>query len=243
MLNQSISSVVVDNEDHSREMVQLMLGECFPSISLSGEANSVSSAVSLLENNAPDLVFLDVEMNDGTGFDVLKQLGTIDSTVVFVTSFDKYAIDAIKTSAFDYLLKPINREDFKTAVNRALKHIEGQRLTKPQAAKATLGRIALPSLTGFNLVEIKKIARCEADGNYTTVYFESGVFEKVSKTLGQIEEQLDDHFFRVHHKHLVNLSHVKAYQKGKAGGTLKMLDGSEVEVSIRRKAELLKLFS
>lgn len=243
MLNQAISCVIVDNESHSREMVQLLLKECFPSISTSGEADGVSSAISLLKNSPPDLVFLDVEMNDGTGFDVLKQWKPNDSAVVFITSFDKYAINAIKASAFDYLLKPINREEFKTAVNRAINHLESRQKRLSEAKGHKLGRIALPSLTGFNLVETKKISRCEADGNYTTVYFENGVFEKVSKTLGQIEEQLDSDFFRTHHKHLVNLSHVLAYQKGKAGGTLKMLDGSEVDVSIRRKTELLRLFS
>lgn len=249
MQNHLYSATIVDNESHAREIIGFLLDELFPDIEVLNQAHSVASGVIALTTQTTDLVFLDVEMGDGTGFDVLEQLRAQPPIVIFVTSFDKYAIKALRAAAFDYILKPINRKDFALAVNRALQSLELQKDDLPSTQKAdfqlhSLEKIALPNLNGLRFVETQKISRCEANGNYTQVHFTDGTHEMISRTLRQFQTDLIKHgFFRVHHKHLVNVQHISAYQKGKAGGAVVMQDGAEVEVSLRKKSDLIQLFS
>jgi len=242
------SATIIDNESDSREMVFLLLQELFPTVKVLGEASGVTEGVELLMSSEPDIVFLDVEMADGTGFDVLERLPALPGIVIFITAYDKYAIRALRSSAFDYILKPFNRNDFSRAVQRAMQKLQADQnavLINSEAISRPLGqKIALPQLTGLRFVDPDKIFRCEANGNYTIVHFSNGQKETISRSLGQFETDLaSSGFVRVHHKHLVNLNHVSAYQKGKAGGYLKMDDNSEIEVSVRRRAELLSHFS
>lgn len=242
------SATIIDNESDSREMVLLLLQELFPTIKVLGEASGVKEGVQLLLSSEPDIVFLDVEMSDGTGFDVLDRLPALPGIVIFITAYDKYAIQALRTSAFDYILKPFNRKDFSKALHRAMQKLQADQkaiLVNPEAISRPMGqKIALPQLSGLRFVDPAKIFRCEASGNYTVVHFSNGEKETISRSLGQFEADLTANgFVRVHHKHLVNLNYVSAYLKGKAGGYLRMEDNSEIEVSVRRRAELLHMFS
>lgn len=251
MQKPELSATIIDDEEDAREILSLLLNELFPFIRVDHQAHGVSSGMEVLTRHQTDLLFLDVEMCDGSGFDLLDRLSVNLDMVIFVTAFDKYAIKALRASAFDYILKPVNREELQSAVNRALgalaqRSAASLQLLKGLPAFTPLGlhKIALPDLTGMRFVETGSILRCEADGNYAVVHFTHGKKEVVSRSLGQLEEELVAHgFFRIHHKHLVNLRYVTAYQKGKAGGSIRLNDNSEVEVSIRRKAELLRMFS
>lgn len=237
-----ITSVIVDNETHSREVISLLLHELFPSIEVINQAHGVVSAVKTLSMQPCDIVFLDVEMDDGTGFEVLEKLYCRPKVVIFITAYGTYAIDAIRASAFDYILKPINREDFVVAVTRALHSLGEAGEAEPQAA--VQGRIALPNPTGLQFVLTNRILYCEASGNYSIFYFTDKTHEVVSRTLGQFEADLvSQGFLRVHHRYLVNSLQVSAYQKGKAGGYLIMQDGTKIEVSTRRKHQVLHMFS
>lgn len=239
-----ITSVIVDNETHSREVISLLLHELFPSIEVINQAHGVASAVKTLSMQPCDIVFLDVEMDDGTGFEVLEKLYCRPKVVIFITAYGTYAIDAIRASAFDYILKPINREDFVVAVTRALHSLEAGALSGAEAQAAVQGRVALPNPTGLQFVLTNHILHCEASGNYSIFYFTDKTHEVVSRSLGLFEADLvPQGFLRVHHRYLVNLLHVSAYKKGKAGGHLIMQDGTKIEVSTRRKHQVLHMFS
>lgn len=243
------NAIIVDNEPNSRAMLKLLVEELFPSVTLLAESYGVEHACEILPELQPDLLFLDVEMDDGSGFDVLKQLDTPPKITIFVTSYNKYAIKALRASAFDFILKPINREDFVIAVSRALQKLETLTANERTRNASNLSpgipyKIAIPDIHGIKFVDTEIISRCEAGGNYTIVHFLNGMKETVSKPLGQFETDLVHRgFFRVHHKNLINLKHITSYQKGKAGGTVVMQDGSKVEVSVRKKTELLQQFA
>lgn len=251
MQKPELSATIIDDEQDARNILSLLLRDLFPFIRVEHEANGVRTGVQTLSQHTTDLVFLDVEMGDGSGFDLLDRLPTSPGMVVFVTAYDKYAIQALRAAAFDYILKPLNREDLQRVVNRALCAM----LQRPDSAHNTpqdqpnmlpsgFKKVALPNLSGVEFVDADSISRCQADGNYTVVHFTNGNKEVISRSLGQLEQDLAAHgFFRIHHKHLINLRYVSAYQKGKAGGSVRMQDSSQVEVSTRRKAELMRLFS
>lgn len=242
MRKSHITSIIIDNESHSREVISLLISELFPSIEVINQADGVASAVKTLSMQPCDIAFLDVEMDDGTGFEVLEKLYHRPKVVIFITAYGTYAIDAIRASAFDYILKPINREEFVVAVNRAIQNLS--EANEPGPKVLVQGRVALPNPTGLQFVLTNQILYCEASGNYSIFYFTNKTHEVVSRTLGQFEADLvSQGFLRVHHRYLVNLLHVSAYQKGKAGGYLVMQDGSKIEVSTRRKHQVLHMFS
>lgn len=242
MRKSHITSIIIDNESHSREVISLLLSELFPSIEVINQADGVASAVKTLSMQPCDIAFLDVEMDDGTGFEVLEKLYHRPKVVIFITAYGTYAIDAIRASAFDYILKPINREEFVVAVNRAIQSLS--EANEPVPKVVVQGRVALPNPTGLQFVMTNQILYCEASSNYSIFYFTNKTHEVVSRTLGLFEADLvSQGFLRVHHRYLVNLLHVSAYQKGKAGGYLVMQDGSKIEVSTRRKHQVLHMFS
>lgn len=233
-------AIIVDDEEDAREMIALLLHNYFPGIGVAEKIGSVTAAVRAIPQHDPDIIFLDIEMGDGTGFDLLQCLPGFRGLVIFITAYDNYAIKAIKASAMDYLLKPLNREEFREAVSKAVAKLDHR---QNQGAPAATGvrKIGIPNLTGYNFVEVDTIVRCEADGNYTAFYFTKAPKVLVSKSLSYFEDDLTRFgFMRVHHKHLVNLNHVVNYAKGKTGGYITMTDGTQLEVSARKKPLLLK---
>jgi two-component system LytT family response regulator len=243
--NMRIKSIIVDDEKHGRENLAGVLQHHCQDVHVVGEANSVENAISLIELHSPQLVFLDIEMPKENGFQLLEHFRDSNFEVVFVTAYDNYAIKAIRFSAADYILKPINYKDLIAAVAKVSERIrlkeENNRIKQlyRNIHQPTNPRIGLPTTDRIEYVEVDKIIRCQGEGNYTHFYFEGDRHLLVAKTLVEFEELLQDYsFMRVHKTHLINLSHVVAYVKTD-GGMLQFSNGDLVAVSRRRK-ELVK---
>lgn len=243
--------VIIDDEADGRNILALLLEQHFPALQFSGFAENVAEGVKFIRKVKPDIIFLDVEMPDGTGFDLLSACSGIQSHVILVTAYNHYAIKAIKASVLDYLLKPVNRPEFIAAVNKALER--NASIDSPTGITALLEsinkhlkvrKIRIPTLHGFSLVNADDIVRCEASGNYTIINFVDRSSITASQSLGEYEAELKSYgFVRIHHKHLININQVLEYNKGKSGGGFVTLVGREVlEVSARKKADFLHAF-
>lgn len=242
-------AIIVDDEQHCIDrLANLLKNYCGDSIELCGSFHSVEEGLKAVNSIKPNLVFLDVEIKDRTGFDFLKHLPEINFEVIFTTAYDKYAVQAFKFSAIDYLLKPIDAEDLQAAVKKLNEKISQKDLAQKfdtlfynlKNIQNPSKRICVPVLTGFVFIQTDDIIRCKSNVNYTTLFLKDKQKLLVAKTLKEFEELLKEYnFYRIHNSHLINLACIKTYHKGK-GGTVTMLDGTEVEVSTRRKDEFLK---
>ena len=210
-----------------------------------GIATSLEQADQLCRQLNPDLVFCDVMVPPSTSFDWLMTLDPISFELIFTTSFEKFAVQAFRLSAIDYLVKPIDPEEFQIALSKYRKKNLAdmdsiQQMLKNLSAPKTKTKLALPTFTGYTFVEIAEIIRCESDNTYTTFHLNNGQHILISRTLKEVEGMLEDFdFCRIHNSHLINLAMVKEYLKGE-GGQVKMVDGAVVDVSRRRKEEFLK---
>ncbi|KFF24285.1 LytR/AlgR family response regulator transcription factor [Chryseobacterium vrystaatense] len=233
-----IQACIIDDEQDGRDYIALLLDNEFTDIHTAFQASSVEEAYIYLSKNTPDIIFLDVQLKDGTAFDLLSKFREIDSRIIFITAYENFAIQAIKSSAADYLLKPIRKMDFIVAVNKVLESIKKSKSSS--SISSNENKISLPTLQGFKLTNISDIIRCEADSSYTTFFLTDKTKIIVSKTLHEFEEHLTKYnFFRIHHKHLINLFHLKEYIKGK-GGQVIMADQSVLDVSVRKKNDFLQ---
>jgi two-component system LytT family response regulator len=242
-----IKSIIVDDEKHGRENLAGILRQYCPDVDLLGEADSVDAAVLLIQKHNPDLVFLDIEMPKANGFQLLERFKDFRFEVIFVTAYDNYAIKAIRFSAADYILKPINLNDLQVAVNKVAKRIqqkqENQRMKQLvyNISQPQNPRIGLPTGDRIEFIEVQKIIRCQGEGNYSHIYFEGNKHLLVAKTLVEFEDLLQEYsFFRVHKTHLVNLKQVIAYEKTD-GGILQLSNGDKVPISRRRKEDVQKM--
>lgn len=242
-----IKSIIVDDEKHGRENLAGILKQHCPEVDVLGDANSVESAISIIREHHPDLVFLDIEMPKANGFQLLEYFKDFNFEVIFVTAYGNYAIKAIRFSATDYILKPINYNELKTAVAKVAERIrhkqENLRMKQLVYNLSQPGnpRIGLPTGDRIEFVEVNKIIRCQGEGNYSHIYFEENKHLLVAKTLVEFEDLLHEYsFVRVHKTHLVNLKHVIAYLKPD-GGILQLSNGDKVAVSRRRKEEVQKM--
>jgi len=241
-----IKSILVDDEKHGRENLAGILAKYCPDVLVLGEANSVESAITFIQNETPDLIFLDIEMPKANGFQLLEHLPEITFEVIFVTAYDNYAIKAIRFSAADYILKPINYKEVKAAVEKVMQRLkqkvenERMKVLQQNMYQPENPRIGLPTGDRIEFVEVKNIIHCKGEGNYTHIYMEGQKRLLVAKTLVEFEELLTEYsFVRTHKSHLVNLKHVSAYLKTD-GGMLQLSSGEKVAISRRRKDEVLK---
>jgi len=240
-----IRAIIIDDEQESRNTLQNMLDSFCENVLVEGKADCVEKGLELIQRVKPELVFLDIHMPDGTGFDLLQKFEEVDFRVIFVTAFDQYALKAIKFSAIDYLLKPIEPQQLIDAVEKVKEEKSDYGLISKQIStlfrnKNGFERITLPTFEGLRFIVLKDIIRCEADNNYTNFYLSSGEKVLVTRTLKEYDETLSGlDFIRVHQSHLVNSKYIERYIKGE-GGSVIMTDGSHVEVSRRRKEEFLK---
>lgn len=244
-----MKTLLVDDEEKSIRALRSLLQRYCPEVEIIGEAGSATRAIELIGQLKPDLVFLDILMPDGTGFDVLDRCAGRSFEVIFVTAFEEHSLRAFRFAALHYLLKPLNYQELQEAVARYPQKenrlTEKERSQRIEVAKSAMGKaapesIVLPTLEGFSVIRIPEIVRCEADSNYTKVFFANGKSFLASRNLSHFEELLAGlSFVRVHHKHLVNLLHIKRYIKGR-GGFVEMNDGLQVEVSARKKDEFLE---
>ncbi len=229
-------TVIVEDDAFAREMLSDLLAEHSDKFIVTAFFDSVKSAVKSIPGLAPDLVFLDMELTDGKGFDVLEKLVKINFEVIVTTMHDSYMMQAIKHSALDYLLKPVSKAQLKEAIKRFEIKSEG---SKPNYKPVHINKIILPMNEGLTLLNISEIVRLESDGSYTTFHTIDGKKYLTSRTLSTYEEQLiPQSFFRVHHSHLINMNHISKYVKGE-GGHVVMADNSTVDVSRRRKEDFL----
>jgi len=244
-----IKAILVDDEEHCRESLSILLEEYCPQVQLLAACSSAKEALQAIETLKPSLVFLDIEMPEMNGFEMLQQFKQLPFFVIFTTGYDQYAVKAFHFSALDYLMKPIDRHELIAAVNKLQQQqhhplLEQFQLLLSQVQhKGDFKKIALPTIEGFELINIEEIIRLEADSNYTQIFLKNKSRLTVCRALKDMEEQLQDfpHFMRVHHSYVVNLNEAKIYVRGE-GGYLIMNDGSTVNVSRSRKDALIKWF-
>lgn len=240
-----LNAIIVEDEASSREILSNYLAKYCPSVNLIGEAESIEEAKKLIEKNTLDLVFLDVEMPFGNGFDLLDQLPDRTFETVFVTAYNQYAIDALNNHAAYYLMKPINIDELIKAVDyvaeiRKKEDALEDRVLTPNLNKVD-GKITLPQQDGFQILNVADILYCKADDNYTEIFLENKKI-LVSKTLKYFEEALTPFAFaRIHKSYLVNVNEVVKYRKGK-GGSVVVSNGKELLVSASKKKDLLAYF-
>ncbi|HRI34305.1 MAG TPA: LytTR family DNA-binding domain-containing protein [Saprospiraceae bacterium] len=245
-----IRAVIVEDELLSAELLEGMIQDHCPEVRIVGTAHDVSTAIGLILQETPDIVFLDIEMQTGSGFDVLHGLKHRTFKVIFTTAYDHYALKAIKFSAVDYLLKPIDVLELKDAVSKLISSTEIGNDTKLDLLMRNLNQnkqedfsISLSTLDGIEFVPIKSIIHMEANGPYTHFYFKDRPTLMISKNLKEYELMLADHgFYRVHNSHLINLSEVKKIIKSDGGYAI-MNDDTSIAISPKKKDELMFLMN
>ncbi len=241
-----ISIAIVDDEKKARDTIRSILSMAAPEINITGEAENVVGAFDLISKTNPDLVLLDIDMPDGTGFDLLKKFETIRFKIIFITAYEAYAIQAFKFSALDYILKPFRAGDLTGAIDRAVRTVENERTDQKFKAFLSnldkLQKIVLRTSESMHIVHLSQIIRLESDVNYTRFFLTGSRQLLVSKTLKEYEEMLSGSgFFRSHQSHLVNIDHILRFDKTE-GGHLVMDNESQVPVSSRRREALFNIF-
>lgn len=243
-----LKAVIVEDELRSREFLKKLVQEFCPNVAVVDTAATVEEAVLAINNNKPDLIFLDIELHTGTGFDVLQQVTHADFQVIFTTAYDHYAVKAIKFSAVDYLLKPIDVEELQTAVQKAAEKMlhanSGQilqellkNIRKPADSDFS---ITLATSEGLEFVPLQQIIRLEASGPYTYFFLKGGKKIMVSKNLKEYEGLLSEHnFFRLHNSHMINMKEVKRMVKTDGGYAI-MNDDSMISISPKKKDEFME---
>ena len=248
-----IKAILIDDDSNLRSGMKGLLAMFAPQIEIIGEADTVATGVAIIEKVKPQLIFLDIQLTDGTGFDILEKItekyGKIESHVVFITAHEEFAIKAFRFSALDYLLKPVDPEELKKVIEKINKTIlknnefSNVELLLENIKKQTnsFKRIALSNSDGIHLFDISDIIRCESEDNYTKFFIKNNKTILISKTLKEYEELLAAHGFeRIHQSHLINLAYLKSYIK-KDGGYVVMSDNSNLPISQRKKERLQEI--
>jgi two-component system, LytTR family, response regulator len=247
-----LKALIVDDELQSRNFLHKMIGNYFPEIKVS-HASCVKEALEILSKENHDIVFLDIQMKNETGFDLLKSLEVMDFALIFTTAYDQYAVKAFRFNAIDYLLKPINTEELTEAIIKVKERApQSNKFLKEQADRLYLDlktqhkfydKIAIATNEGFIVIPINDIIYCRAKSNYTQFYLKEKKRIISSYTLKEYDEMLcQQNFFRAHRSFLINMLHVKMYKKGD-GGEIIMSNGDEIELSRTHKDEFLYLLN
>lgn len=238
----AITAMIIDDMPLAIASLSADVREGFPEVELLGTAEGVMEGAKLIKKLKPQLLFLDIHMGDGDGFDLLEIISDENIQVIFTTASKDHAIKAFQFEAVDYLLKPVDPDLLGKAIEKVKAALDSQSATRETTPQldARAGTIALNTQEEIRIVDIDQIIRLEAMGNYTTFYTGDGNKILVTKTLKEFEKSLPDSFMRVHQSHLVNRGQIKAYIKTE-GGYLKMKDGSDVPVSTRKKSYVMDL--
>lgn len=244
-----IDAIIIDDEEHCIQRLTKLLNEhCADFVAVRAHCNTLQEGINRINEIKPTVVFLDVMLNNETAFDLLKQLPEINFEIIFITAHDKYAIEAFRFSALDYLLKPVDPDELVTAVNKLGKKISANETAQKldtlfknlSAQQHMQKRIAVAGVSGTDFIQIGDIMRCQSEGNYTIIFLKDNRKITVARTLKEFEDLLCEYdFFRVHNSHIVNLAFVKTYSKGKSGYLI-MTDDTEIEVATRRREEFMK---
>lgn len=247
-----MKTLIIEDEQKSRDMLATLIKKNFPQLTIVGLAKNVGEGVEFINTLSPDLVFLDISMPDGTGFDVLEKTQGLKFDIIFTTATDKHALKAIKYSACDYLLKPIDVDELKPTVDKLIEKHASKTPTMPsmenlqfliqnlKRADDNYSKITLPTGNAYEIVNIKDIIRCEADGSYTNFILIGGKKLMVSASMKHYEDLLPTNdFIRIHHHHLININHVIRFLKVDGGYAI-MSDNSQLEISRRKKDAFLE---
>lgn len=242
--------IIVDDEVSARNSISRFLNENFPEISILSSVGTIKEGYEATLKSNPDLLFLDIELPDGTGFDFLNKFSRIPFKIIFITGHQEYALDAIKVSALDYILKPIDEGELKAAVKKASEIINREEqdmklraLTENLKSKKALKRIILRTAEALQLISVSEIIRAEADSNYTHFYLERGGHIIVSRTIKEFDSLLSGSgFCRVHQSHLINLNHVDKFLRRDSGSVL-LKNGTIIPVSPNLKQKVIKSLS
>ncbi|MBS1919848.1 MAG: response regulator transcription factor [Bacteroidetes bacterium] len=250
MPSNSIKAILIDDEKTSLQNLKQKLEEFCKQVVVVGATQNPEEAITLIRNLKPDVLFLDIEMPKMSGFRMLEELGDYDAEIIFTTAYNHYAIDAMRISAFDYLVKPVAIEELENAVKRLAEkkatytqerfHVLKESITENKNQE---NKIAVPVRDGFEFVVIKNILRIESSSSYSRIFFRDGKSIIVTKLLKDFEEILTPyHFFRVHNSHLINLNYIKKYLRG-IGGQVLMDNGDLIDVSRRKKDEFISILN
>ncbi len=242
-----INAILIDDEKIVLESLSMLLADHCPDVTIIGTADSFKEGIRLLQEKDPDLVFLDIEMPHGSGFDLLEQFPDRTFDVIFVTAHSHYAIKAFKFSAVDYILKPVDVQELNHAVNQIKRYRMSGRHTfqRYKVLEENLKspgpiRLAIPTSAGLEFIAVKDILRIQAEGRYSTIFMLDGHSMLVTKNLGEFYKLLcDGSFFRSHHSHLINIEHVSKYLH-RDGGVIVLRDGSKVPLARSRKDAFFK---
>jgi two-component system LytT family response regulator len=242
-----IKTIIIDDEANNREKLRNLIDKYCSNIEIVAEANGVRTGISLIRDKNPDLVFLDIRMNDGSGFDLLNRFESIDFKVIFVTAYEEFALKAFRFSAVDYLLKPVDPDELVESVKKASIQLSNERnkqlsILSESIQSGRFKKIALKDSDNIHLVNIEDIIHCNSEGNYVRfiIFNENGIL--VSRQLKEYEELLaDSGFFRVHKSYLINMAHAKRFEKAD-GGFVVMSDESRIPVASRKREQLMDLF-
>ncbi|WP_395633137.1 LytR/AlgR family response regulator transcription factor [Flavobacterium sp.] len=247
-----ITALLIDDDSNLRNGMKSLLARYAPEIRIIGEADSVEAGAKIVLQNPPQVVFLDIHLGDGSGFDLLEEVnqrGKLNSQIVFITAHEQYAIKAFRFSALDFLLKPVDPEELQKVIEKLKQVIDKNDnvahidllLENIRKKVDNFKRIALSNSDGIHLFEVSDIIRCESEDNYTKFYIKNSKPILISKTLKEYEELLTEHGFeRIHQSHLINLAYLKSYIK-KDGGYVVMADNAHLPISQRKKERLNEL--
>ena len=245
-----MKTIIIDDEEKSRKIIYNYINSYCSNVEIVAQADSVASAYKAITELKPELILLDINMLDGTGFDLLNKFEKLNFKIIFITAYEEYAIKAFKFSALDYLLKPVNPQELIDSIQKAHRVIDFEALeVKYKTFLANYNpqikadkKLVLKTAESIHVIEVKDIIRLEADGSYSNIYINDGRKIMVSKNLKEYEELLTNYnFFRPHHSHLVNLNFIQSFEK-RDGGTLIMKDKTAIPVATRRKDDLMRLF-
>jgi two-component system LytT family response regulator len=244
-----LRTIIIDDEAPVREMLARLVKKFCPQVQLVGEAYSVASGLKAIRELNPGLLLLDIKLEDGTGFDILRQLGNIDFKIIFITAYEKYAVQAFKFAAIDFILKPVNPEELADAVMRAENLSQHQFNTQLQALEENLKtdihqkkKMVLKTQENIFLLDLQNIIHFESDGCYTRVYATEVEPILVSRTLKDYDEMLSgSSFYRVHKSYLINLNHIRRFER-QEGGTIVLTGNHKIPVASRKRDELLEIF-
>jgi two-component system LytT family response regulator len=244
-----IRTLLIDDERHVRKTLAGLINHFCPHVILVGEADGVESGLQAIRKYKPDLVLLDIKMGDGTGFDLLRKIDSIDFKIIFITAYEQYAVQAFKYSAIDYILKPIDSEDLVLAIDRAIIMMQAELTLRLKALEDNLTiqnvpnkKIVVKTFDNIYLISHRDILCCESDGSYTSIHLKNGNRIVTSKILKEYEDMLSGlGFYRVHKSFLISLSAIDRFEKGD-GGFIVLSNGLKIPVASRKREELLGMF-
>jgi len=245
-----LRTIIIDDEAHIRQMLERTVNQFCPNIKLVGMADGVKTGMEVIRKHKPDLLLLDIELKDGTGFDLLKNLQPVNFKVIFITAYNQYAVKAFRFSAIDYLLKPIDPEELQEAVQKAEKLMQQDFNTQLDFLEENMEKgdkadkkIIFRTQDNIYLVRVSDINYCGSDGGYTTIHLVNGNQIVVSTGLKDYEDLLREFgFYRIHKSYLINMRHISRFEKAE-GGYIILQNEAKIPVATRKREELLELFN